>query len=624
MIKINKSLIYLALAIILWGLTSWPVLSPPDLLIGHPVVLYGFVLFAAGLILRVRACSAMQRFNRGFQSKKNILCWLILSTLILLLFPPDISRLYYPPAPIGNLAQSKSVIGYPIGLMPANASCSYGCLINVCVRWVPGPSPQCPHPGSGGGCCTDYELQCGPDCGDPDPPPAPSPPTINSTVTCSLWGSNGWCRSNARLVLTASDPQGYSLTITGNAGGLFSCSGSCTINLPAGSGIPTYSVTAPQSGKSATGSSNWKYDPQLPVPDVEIIGTEGRNDWYISPVELTATGSDSLSGLSNVSLSVEGGPPWPSATLNDGTHTIVVTAMDNAGNTGSLTKTILVDTEKPALDVFINGTSGLNEWFVSPVAVTAFDSDDTSGIASTKYRIDSGEWQEGTNTTISIDGEHIMDIQSKDNAGNTTSASLSFKIDITPPSSSFMSPLRTDMVRGIVDIKGTSLDAMSSLSLVEISFDDSTWLPLSTALGNWSSPWDTTQIPNGTYPLFIRGTDLAGNREDPVRIDVVVGNLAPQVDIPLSTMISDAIPITIRPGLIPMAGAQIVIHDPKERWPARRFSYDAGEFPAILLWDRGFRDGTIAPPGRYRVVVEAWGKVGNKGEDTGTIVVPCG
>src|SRR5258706_15916838 len=142
MIKINKSLIYLALAIILWGLKSWPVLSPPYLLIGHPVVLYGFVLFAAGLILRVRASSAMQRFNRGFPSKKNILFWLILSTLILLLFPPDISRLYYPPAPIGNLVQSESVIGVPSGLIPANASCSYGCLINICVRWLPGHTLQ--------------------------------------------------------------------------------------------------------------------------------------------------------------------------------------------------------------------------------------------------------------------------------------------------------------------------------------------------------------------------------------------------------------------------------------------------------------------------------------------------
>ncbi len=624
MIKFKKSAIYFGVAAKLWSLATWLYFSPPILLIGHPVILYGLVLFTAGLISAVIGISVSLKLKRNLMSKKKAFFLLFLLTVILIFFPPDITRLYYPPAPVDGLAQSKSIVAYPIGLPEANAACSYGCIINVCVRWIPGPSPQCPRPGPGGGCCTDYEQECDPECGDPDPPPAASPPSITGIVTCNLWGSNGWCRSNARLVLTASDPQGYSLTVTGNAGGTFSCSGSCTKDLPSGSGTATYTVIATQSGKSNSGSSGWKFDPQLPIPSLAISGTDGSNDWYISPVNVTATGSDSLSGLAGVSLSVDGGPSLSTATLDDGAHEIVITAVDTAGNTGSITKTVSVDATKPILDVFINGASGLDEWFVSPVTVTAIDSDATSGIAATQYRINGGAWQEGTSTRISIDGEHIVDIRSTDYAGNTATGSLSFKIDLTPPSSSFTSPLPTSMVKGTVQIMGTSLEEISGLSKMEISFDDDTWLPMSTTSGNWSSVWDTTQMPNGTYAIFIRGTDRAGNREDPVRIDMVVGNISPQVDIPLSSMISDPLPISIRPGLIPIVGGQIVIHDPKNRWPARRFTYDTGAMPTLLLWDRRFRDSTLAPPGRYLVVVEAWDKFGNTGQDTGTIIIPDG
>ncbi|MBL8080484.1 MAG: hypothetical protein JNM55_21110 [Anaerolineales bacterium] len=557
-------------------------------------------------------------------SRKKTYFLLLLLIGIVILFPPDIAWLYYPPAPDDAYVEAKSIILYPIGLKEANAACPNRCIINVCVRWIPGPSPQCPHPGPGGGCCTDYEQECDPDCEDPDPPPAALPPSINGTVTCTQWGSNGWCRSNARLALTASDPQGYSLTISGNAGGPFSCAGSCTIALPVGSGTATYTVVATQSGKSASGSTAWKYDPQPPISNLTASGTEGLNDWYVSPVNLTATGSDVLSGLTSVSVIVDGRPASASEILNDGIHEVIVTSVDNAGNIGSVTREVLVDTSKPILDVFVNGTSGLNEWFISPVTVTAFDSDDVSGILSTEYRIDGNEWHDGESTRLAGEGEHIVNIRSTDNAGNTASGSLSFKIDLTPPTSSFTTPLSTSPVRETVQIKGTSEEETSGLSAVEISFDDYTWMPLSVTSGQWSSPWDTTQMPNGTYSIFIRATDLAGNREDPVRMNVVVGNPAPHVDIPFSWMISDPLPIKIQPGPVPLAGGQIIIHDPKDRWPARRYTFEAGEIPTLFLWDRRFRDQTLAVPGRYRIEVEAWDKFGNTGQATGTIIIEDG
>jgi hypothetical protein len=59
------------------------------------------------------------------------------------------------------------------------------------------------------------------------------------------------------LILNAVDPQGYDLTISGDANGSpFTCdSGSCTLNLPPGSGNVNYTVTAAQSGLTASGVS---------------------------------------------------------------------------------------------------------------------------------------------------------------------------------------------------------------------------------------------------------------------------------------------------------------------------------------------------------------------------------
>ncbi len=622
MIKARKSLVYLALAAVIGSLAGWLYISPPDLLIGHPVILYGLVLCAIGLIFTGMGVSRLLNLKRNLPSKSTFLFWFLLLAAVSLLFPPDFTRPYYPPAPIDGVPQQRTIIPYPIGLPQANAACPNRCIINVCVRWVPGPSPQCPNPGPGGGCCKAYEQECSSDCGGDPPPPPISPPSISGSVICDQWGSNGWCQKAARLKLTVSDPQSYSLTISGDAGGPFSCSGSCTIALPPGAGTATYTVTASQSGKSASGSSGWKYDPQLPVVDLEIIGTEGLDGWYISPVDVTANGSDSLSGLAGVSLTVDGGSALPSAMLTDGVYTVVLTAADNAGNTASTTRTIMVDTIPPALDLSMDGVSGLNGWYVSPVTITAIVSDFTSGIGSTQYRMDSGEWQDGTSTRVLIDGKHVVDFRVADQAGNETSASLSFKIDMTPPSSSFTSPSATELVMETVQITGMTLEETSGLSSVEIFHEGGTWLPLSPISGNWSSPWDTTVLPNGTYSVFVRGTDLAGNREAPVQIDLVVGNPAPDVRIPFSWMISDPLPITIRPGPVPLYGAQIVIHDPKDRWPARRYTYEPGKIPTLFLWDRRFRDGTLATPGRYRVVVEAWDAFGNTGQATGTLIIP--
>jgi hypothetical protein len=116
----------------------------------------------------------------------------------------------------------------------------------VCTDWIPLSDPTCaakPHQPWDIGCCLAYENQCTTTCNQVW---VDDPPTVNGTVSCTTSGNNGWCRSGASLELTASDPQSYSLTVSGTIGGTpFSCSGtSCSEPLPEGTGSASFTATA--------------------------------------------------------------------------------------------------------------------------------------------------------------------------------------------------------------------------------------------------------------------------------------------------------------------------------------------------------------------------------------------
>jgi hypothetical protein len=187
------------------------------------------------------------------------------------------------------------------------------------------------------GCCFSCDVMCEP---EPDPD---QPPTISSSISCSQWGSNGWCVGNESLNLTASDPQGYTLTITGSIGGTpFTCAAgnTCSKSLPDGNGAISYKVTASQSGKSASGTTAWKRDTTPPAVVQVVPSPTGSNGWFnTAPVTISASGSDAMSGLANAQVSVNGGAWQSGVSLNvDGVYTIDFRAVDNAGNSTTSTR----------------------------------------------------------------------------------------------------------------------------------------------------------------------------------------------------------------------------------------------------------------------------------------------
>jgi len=337
---------------------------------------------------------------------------------------------------------------------------------------------------------------------DADYVAAAQPPVISGSLSCSQPGSSGWCRNNARLTLTTSDPQGYALTITGNAGSVpISCIGNCTINLPSGSGTATYTVTAAISGLTASGSTTWKYDPNPPVSDVNVSGTSGLNGWYISTVNASASGSDAISGLASTVIAVDGGAAVGSAILTDGVHTVIATTLDVAGNTSSKTMTVSVDTLAPASDVTVSGTSGSNGWYISTVSALASGSDTTSGLASATLSVDGGV---AAGSATFADGVHSVIATALDVAGNTSSKTLTVSVDTLAPDiivSAAGNEAQDGWFTTAVDLSATASDATSGVTgSVSQSFDNGvTWV---------NGP---NTLYDGRYDVIFSVTDFAGN-----------------------------------------------------------------------------------------------------------------
>src|SRR5439155_1486847 len=135
-------------------------------------------------------------------------------------------------------------------------------------------------------------------------------------------------------------------------------------------------------------------DTVAPSLSESYSGTAGSNDWYVATGSVTLTVSDATSGVATTTYQLDGGASTsytaPFALSGDGTHTVVVTSTDVAGNSNSQSFTIKIDTLAPSLSESYSGTAGSNGWYVSTGSVTLTASDATSGVGTTTSKLDGG------------------------------------------------------------------------------------------------------------------------------------------------------------------------------------------------------------------------------------------
>ncbi len=555
-----------ALAFMFWALIPWLYFAPPEFMFGSPLALIGFGLLLFGLVFFITGSllglrSLAHRFVWA-QRMLRLRALLILTVSLAIVTPYLLSPLApnwsCATAPIRVAianAQSKNCTetctdwnGRPCGgwstCYNKNISCSsggidqngrscQGCCFSckiVCDDPTPTPMPPTSIPPT----ATLIPPTLIPSTSTPIPPtptripstptpipptptripstptpipPTPTPivlpPTVSSSLACDIWGGEGWCRRNGRLVVSASDPQDYSVSITGSSPN-FSCTGSCSVSLPAGRSVASYTATSSISGMSASGSRSWAYDPIAPIASMSISGTDGLNGWYTSSVKVTANASDFLSGIASVKVS-SGGDWSPSINLTqDGSYHVQVAAVDVAGNTTASAQAIGVDTTAPSINISVAGSLESSGWYSSSVQLSATATDATSGVnGNVLVSVNGGAWQ-ALPLDLSLDGLYSAKFRVFDVAGNVANSQLSLRVDTTAPSifiSAAGSLNASGWYSSPVQLSATAFDATSGVNgNVLVSLNGGAWqnLPLDLSL-------------DGLYSAKFRVFDVAGN-----------------------------------------------------------------------------------------------------------------
>ncbi|MCQ6276755.1 Ig-like domain repeat protein [Bacillus sp. V3B] len=210
-----------------------------------------------------------------------------------------------------------------------------------------------------------------------------------------------------------------------------------------------------------------KIDKTTPVTAASNVPT----NWTNKDDSITLSATDEISGVAKTEYRINNGE-WteytePIKSFTEGKNIVDYRSIDNAGNVESY-KSFEVDLDKTAPVTTTNLVK--DGWYNTDVDLTLESSDNLSGVATTQYKVNNGDWLTYNNSiTISNEGINKVQYRSIDNAGNVEETkSMEVKIDKTAPTLnvSFDQSVITDRNHKLVPINA-SVEAADSLSGVD-------------------------------------------------------------------------------------------------------------------------------------------------------------
>jgi len=356
------------------------------------------------------------------------------------------------------------------------------------------------------------------------------PPTTTAALSGAS-GDNNWYVSDVQVTLTATDNEGGSgvkkteYSFDNSAWNTYSSP--FTISNE-GTATVYYKSTDNAGNVETTKSISVKIDKTLPATTVILSGTSGTNDWYISDIQVTlaATDSEGGSGVKKTEYSFDN-TIWntystPFTISNEGTTTIYYKSTDNANNVETTKSTsIKIDKTSPTITATINPSPNASGWNNTDVTVSFTCDDSTSGIALCTSQ-----------ATVTTEGAGLVITGiAVDNAGNTTSTSVTLNIDRTPPTVTTVTatpntlwPPNHKTVDVLID--GSATDDSSGIASIEITVMDEYGIYNMTAPGFGSTiqleAWrEGTDKDGRVYTITVVATDTAGNQSTAIT-EVVV------------------------------------------------------------------------------------------------------
>jgi len=235
-----------------------------------------------------------------------------------------------------------------------------------------------------------------------------TPPTIHAAVSPAP-NAGGWNNANVVVTFTCSDSES----------GVASCPAPVTVATE-GAGQVVSGTARDNAGNAATTSVTLNIDKTAPAVLASAAPSPNANGWNNSPVVVTFTATDGLSGVAPGSISP------PKTLSSDGAgQSAAGHATDRAGNAGAATLSgINIDRTPPTISVSLSPHPNAAGWNTGPVTAHFTCGDALSGVSVCP--LDQIISMNGTNLTVSG--------MATDRAGNTASVtSAPFNIFQTGP-----------------------------------------------------------------------------------------------------------------------------------------------------------------------------------------------
>jgi flagellar hook assembly protein FlgD len=393
-------------------------------------------------------------------------------------------------------------------------------------------------------------------------------------------------------------------------------------------------------GVTATGG--FTLDATPPTTTATQSSTEGLDGWTVSPVELTLTAKDVLSGVRSISYRIDDGAvktygDGVTVTAN-GKTTVEYRATDKAGIREPWRQlTLRIDTRAPGIGVAMTGPAGdVGGRWRGAVTLKPTFSDATSGVAGRLVSIDGGPVTalSGGSVVVEPDGAHVVAFTGTDAAGNQSTTSRSFVIDTVAPAVSTDAPgPRPATVTPNGDAIGESVSfpfTVSEASTVtaRIASPGGTTVRTLSADGaagriTWDGRTATGRpVPDGRYTVALTARDRAGNVGEPAMIEVdVYAALASLSRTPTLFYPQDGDALarksTISFRLLSPASVTVKVLDANGdvvRTAYADRALPAG--PATWAWNGQVAGGAFAKPGTYRIAVTATNGTQRAGQST--------
>jgi len=369
-----------------------------------------------------------------------------------------------------------------------------------------------------------------------------TPPTVGVHDIQGLEGCNGYYRGPIDVTLAATDGLSgvASMVYRDNQGNWVTTEGApATLRLTKeGRHIVQYQATDAVGNQTEMAVSTLYIDSQAPVSPTAISSepsgwssSDGFTVCWQNPAEDASSARISAAyyKVGSPPLADDDGVRVDGSDINcltdvsvgqDGEHDIYVWLEDGACNANHLSAravTVLLDSTAPNVSVAAAGTLGDAGYYVSSVEVTLSSADAMAGLAETRYRVNSGEWREwsGTPIVLSTEGEHTVEYQASDKAGNeSTVQQAQYRIDLQHPKG-YVWTDSTRVVAPSVTVHWRGTDAVAGIAGYTIEYRIGgcaawqTWRTIETPLSGSAELGGLA--PNSFIYFRIRTRDRAGH-----------------------------------------------------------------------------------------------------------------